>query len=683
LVTIDGVGSLFAVDIDDFSGKFSAAVVENTGRGDTAGDKTYRLEDAGGRWTGSGRVRGGKRPLPKYLASAAGSVKMVQAAAAGRDGDTTPVNYLAFAAVFSEIDLTHVPPDAGGEDVWTVNFVCVKSGPLVQGWDGLDGTAESALSTLPTYAAKEIHAGIVKSIDPNGLATSARQTHDLVGLANTDAGEVTAVTNLLGGTTPVTNLKIVTGSLTRTGGIGGRAVLDWGLQDTKDQQETPHNKRETDGNNIRDYRMLAQVWDSGGSAPATPAAPSGLKIVTYVDQKLNDQKTVRVWVYRRQDSKDDLETPRNVQRTDANELRDYRALAQIWDSGGSAPATPAAPWGLKLVTYDDYKINDQVNLRAWAYGRQDSKDDVETPFDHGVTDPDGFEDSWTRAELYDDGGSPPATPADSPPAGMQLQTYDDQRLNDQKLRRVWRYGLDTSASRVVDGGQYSSRSSIEPFLRTSLEIVDSSSTPETLMDVYFPTFQTEQFAYRMTVRKLNPLKGVIVREYVNPGIGLLADTHGVDDFQTGRVSGGAVQVFVVDLKTRGSGSYVYRLGRSQKRRVAREFTLSRLLSGTTVPDFQSIVENTNNATFLGLSAGSVMYLSSRVRSNIDLTGTYTFYMDYRFLWLSGGHYSIDGWRWQIRSSASVAAGWVNLTSLTGSGLAAAIPPQSDFSGFLA
>ncbi len=113
--------------------------------------------------------------------------------------------------------------------------------------------------------------------------------------------------------------------------------------------------------------------------------------------------------------------------------------------------------------------------------------------------------------------------------------------------------------------------------------------------------------------------------------------------------------------------------------------LRRILAGTTAPDHQDLINTTNNATFLGLPAGSVIYKSSDLVTNLILSGTRNYAMDYQLQWVDGGHYGLDGWAWVLHTTtgSTITPGWVNVSALTGSGLATAIPSQSDFSVFLA
>ncbi len=483
LVSIDGVGALFACEMPEMAAALRASILEITGRGDAAGDKTFRLEDASGRWSGSGRVRSDTRPLPLHLASAAGTVRMTMEAVTDRDGNATPVSYIQFATLFESIDLAHAPSDEGGESVWTVRFSCVKTGPITQAWQGLNSTFEGTLSTMPAavgttghFAHKQIYSGLTKVIDPAQLEDSAQQVWDATGVANNDTSEHNTLISIMADATatgsPFTGGKVSRATLTRTGGIGARAVLGW-----------------------------------------------------------------------------------------------------------------------------------------------------------------DYDDAWDR---------------------------------------------------IQNGGQYSTRSGIEPFTRVSLELLDTSSDCETVCGVYWPTFQAEDFAYRMSVRKLNRFKALITREYVNPGSALNCHTGAEPNYQIARISGGNVQVYVRRAITQSGAFTRLLLGRSLKRRSMRRFTLARLLKGTTAPDHQNLVETTNDTTFFGLPAGSVLFEGANLRTNLGLTGTYPFYMEYEFSWISGGHYLIEGWSSEISTSAAgITTGWQNVSSLTDCGLATDIPAQSGFSVFLA
>ncbi|HVT80349.1 MAG TPA: hypothetical protein VHM90_06795 [Phycisphaerae bacterium] len=480
LISMDaGDGAVFDLVVDEFGGRLSAAVIRRTGYGDAQGSSTYRLGDDEGSWRLSGRTRGDKRPLPKYLASATGSVRFVKQAVSDNQGNTAAVSYLQFAAVFTFIEFKHQVKDQGGEDAWQVEFTCTKNGPVTQAWDGADGdgAAGPALPApaggKPWNSTRSIHEGAYTIADPAVVSTAAREVIDVVGVPNTRAGDNNVLVTLeADGVSPVSGLKLARKSIRRTDTNGARAVLDWEIDNARD--------------------------------------------------------------------------------------------------------------------------------------------------------------------------------------------------------------------RIQNGGQVSTRSAVEAFTRTAIEFLDTTSDCETVADIYWPTFQAEDFSQRLTVRKINNVLAMITKEYVNPGIGLVADTFGLAEYQIGRVNSGSVQVYVARKLQRGSGRYEYRLGRSRQTRVARSFTIRRSVNAGTVPDFNSLVDTVNNATFLGLSAGGVAYRSAHVDANIGLTDSYSMDMLYRFEWISGGHYQIDGWAARLLNTASVGTGWQNVSAFSGSGdqLAATTPSQSDFSVFL-
>lgn len=485
--------------------------------------------------------------------------------------------------------------------------------------------------------------------------------------------------------TPPDGLKIVTFTDHRVNDLLSYRVWIMARQDSKDAIETPRNSQKTDGNGITDARELATVFETG-SPPSTPAAPSGLKIVDYEDRKINDLLSVRVWRYARQDSKDAIETPENVYRQDPNGLDDLKTLAVLFTTA-SPPADPSIPSGLKIVTKTDHKVNDVKSFRVYVMARQDSLDQIETPENRYTFDSYGLTDAWTRAKVYDSGGSAPATPADTPPANLKPFDIQDKKLTDGLSVRVWVYRPSDAQDELTQSGTVSTRSSIHNNTDIEIALVSSTDDAATLADTYGAGFISQVNADSVSARKINPNVGEITYRFVDPGIQLKGNTFGsINRIVKARYSASNVQLYVASNVSRGTGKRVISLSKMfVQSSVVREFSIARSFATTSVPDFSSLLGKTNSASFLGLAAGSVFFYDARYLADISISGTRNFQMEYFFRFDALGFFDeIPDELFDVPltvTSSATGTGWVNASTL-GLATTPAILSTGDYSGFV-
>ncbi len=143
-------------------------------------------------------------------------------------------------------------------------------------------------------------------------------------------------------------------------------------------------------------------------------------------------------------------------------------------------------------------------------------------------------------------------------------------------------------------------------------------------------------------------------------------------------------------KSYGSGQRLLQLGYQWlASRVLRRFSVIRDFQGTTVPEFASQLGTVNASTFLGLSAGTCLYKGMSFTTNLSLSGTRMFHLNYQFESDSAGVveglpscYTNSPQVMQTSStSGSTASTWTNVSSLN---LPTVVTPAtSDFSVFLA
>jgi hypothetical protein len=190
----------------------------------------------------------------------------------------------------------------------------------------------------------------------------------------------------------------------------------------------------------------------------------------------------------------------------------------------------------------------------------------------------------------------------------------------------------------------------------------------------------------LVVDKVHPRAARVIKEYMGAAaaeqILVRSKTTGVRQQVKCIIDGGVAKVFVATAKEFYSGVYAATLTERETIVVVRTFSISRADTLSTVPDHPTKLLKTNNATFLGLSAGKVMYLSTDAVTNIAGAGPYPMQFAHSFLYLSIGHIlDIDGWLDEIVTEEDVsgAPAWFTASDL---GVTATIPSQTDFSVFL-
>jgi hypothetical protein len=396
------------------------------------------MEDFAGSGVCTGKVQKAGYPYPGNPKFAVGVLRRIlRYDLATR----SPTHYIDTPVAIHTISFGHDDPR---EEEWDVSLTWVASGgnPTIV-WGG----SQVAISTPNPYD-QQVYAGMTKTYDANGLLSGATQRFYCKGISDSDAAEVAKLVSMVASASaPINNLKVLTATLAqRTSSDGIFIDINYALQDSKDQQETPQNIQLTDPNALTSYRQLALVY-STGFPPATPAAPSGQKLIDYTDRKLNDQYYIRIYRWGLKDSKDDVELPRETTTTDAQNLQDIVTIAQVWS--GTPPADPSAPLGsdgnaLKLINKKDESLTAPDTsgklVRVWTYGRNDSKDDIERSIRHGSFseyDPNTLDGSAriTRVALT---ASPPSTP--SPPiSGVKYAQTITRPLTDQYSIYMFEY----------------------------------------------------------------------------------------------------------------------------------------------------------------------------------------------------------------------------------------------------
>lgn len=157
----------------------------------------------------------------------------------------------------------------------------------------------------------------------------------------------------------------------------------------------------------------AEIWSTGGAAPATPTL-AGFVLNSVRDVETNNALyRLRIYSWSLSTTAQKRTLPKNTDHNDANNIADESVRAQLWDTSGSAPATPtdAPTLNVKLIGIDDVGIPETpgFKLRVWVYGPKDSADEQILPNYETVTDASALDSTAVRAYL--DGDSVPSTPS--------------------------------------------------------------------------------------------------------------------------------------------------------------------------------------------------------------------------------------------------------------------------------
>lgn len=252
------------------------------------------------------------------------------------------------AALTGEVTTWSTAYDHGKSNDVHVTVAVQASAPPV-----LTGFPAAATPPARTPSLQETDEGMSKVHDPHGLATAATQRVDIIGLDDSDAAEVTRIGQVVSQQTtpPIAGLKLQQVSLARTDDAGGVATLAWGLTDSKDAIENPQNIHDVDPRDLQTMKMLAVVFTTA-APPADPTLPTGLKLRSRRDTKLNDLKSLRLYTWAKRDTRDDLVLPETWTRTDPDGLETQAQTAAL----DGAPAGP--PSGLVKVASTTRAVTD-------------------------------------------------------------------------------------------------------------------------------------------------------------------------------------------------------------------------------------------------------------------------------------------------------------------------------------
>lgn len=430
----------FTAEVKDSSASHEYAATDIRGRGTNG--PAIALEDFSGSGKCAGKVERNGFPYPTDPRYAVGTLRRIL-----RFDVITqlPTHYIDTPIYIHTIAFDH---NTKTGDTWDVEFEWVARGNPSITWGG----TQFSISAPSAYD-QEVYEGLTKSYDKNGLTTSASQRIYCKMISDSDAAELTKLTNLVAAATaPMTNLKTVNAVLeSRLSSTGIFIRINWSLKDSVDDVNIPRTGTTSDPNFLNDRQTKSALWVVGTppTPPTLPTAPLGgdgnpLKLVSYRDDVLlfDDTRTpsqlVRTWSWGRTDSLDDIQNPKTVSTIDPNDLNSNASAGLVFITA-SPPSNPTPPSGEKLVDYSDTKLNDQYSVRFYRWAKNDSKDDYELPATFVVTDTHNIASVASGGKI---GGTP------TTPSGFVLRTSKTSTVKTGHTFTENEFGLRSTADDI-------------------------------------------------------------------------------------------------------------------------------------------------------------------------------------------------------------------------------------------
>lgn len=628
--------------------------IRRTGPG-SAGLPAVRMADIRGGGGFAGNYVPGAPPIPTGLKYAGGTIKRQMT-------DGTFISYPVRMSNLSDSQDNFSPsnPQRGGE-VFRCTGQWVLAGAVTCTW--ANGTpvviTASVANDAPTYE------GTTKSYDPNGLVTGATQRIDVEGIDDTDVAKTAKMVAVIAAavTPPMPNLKIYATSYQQAedDSTGGQIIITWRLQNSVDDIETPRNNVTTDPNKITDQKMLAQVYTTAGGAPSPPSPPSGLKLRPPTVQKLNDQKSFILWTWRRTDTADDVLNPLTKLSVDPADLKTRGTKAVLWDETGSAPSDPSPYPNTKIIDLADTKINDNVTVRVYEQGKNNSKDEIEQGESETFVDPTGIT-TQSRVAKVDATPSLPAGLVDRGTSTKQLTAVDSHVVN------VLRAGKRSTADDITMPRTTSKRSMFGADTDDIAAIVASVATDQTEADTLMAAVAGDTYTLGLSVTSIDRAKKTVVYERVNPGVMVEGLGTATRRLVYAKIDvDGDVNVFVTSNWAETAGYRRMRFSPKMMEVGFRSLIYRRFGKGSTVPDHFSSLNHVCNATFDGMGTGLVIYDDYSLNTRRDLTPR-AFFINFHVRYDSLGFVDqvpidlFEGER-RILTSCTTKYGWVKVSAI--------------------
>lgn len=608
-------------------------------------------------------------PTPNLPKFATGTIRQIMQSEAF-SGPPVPVDYYDFPARLDDIHWDHNDPKT---NTWTGSAKWSLAGNPTATWRGTQYTISTpAANDVSTYE------GMSKTYDANNLLTAATTRIDCETIGNSNAAEfakLVAMWSTL--TAPMTYMKLVTLALARTESNGVALVAQWSMNDSKDSTLYPKISTTDDAENIEDAAMRAQLWNTGSSPPALPTdlPTNNVKLDKFADYPLNPLVNLRVWIYGESNSRDRAVLPHYETTADASNLESTAMRACL---DGESISDPAG-YTLRLTKTIPLSFSLGINrvLTVKIYGLRTTAQDIELPNTYTNVDPDAIETNGKKTTVYLTSGGVPSDP--SPPSNTQITSSQIQQINSLESQKEWIFRANKSGQEIVNAETISTRSPIDAWVDVVVSIIDSTADCSVIADAQWAVFKSDPNLVKLAVKRITPGKVKVVYFYENSGITVVGKTYGGARSVPARINSGTVEVYIAKvLDIDGTNSWMLHKSQQLRNAAIREFTVIETLTGTTIPDHESVVGKVNSTSFLGISAGKVLYMGAEYRTRYDVSGTRVFEMKYKFYEDANGIINYVGIRdeWFI-TDASASAGWVAASTFPDD-IDASTPSTDDF-----
>lgn len=322
-----------------------------------------------------------------------------------------------------------------------------------------------------TTAEDVVNAGTTQIVDPNKLAT----------------GGTVAAINATPAIPTITGQTAVERS-TSTKELNDSNSLkttEYAQRTTAEDRTMPGTWTNTDPLGIDTQGLKTEVYDTSGGVPAAATPPSGTQLVASKTEEVNRDRSQRTTTFEVLNSQQKRTYPKIHTYDDAQNIADEAIRAEFWTVGDTPPAlpTPAPTNNVKLIGFDDVPITPTQNMRVWAYGPRNSRDQLVLPNYETVVDPQELEATAIRAVL--DGE------ALSAPIGIVLRTTKTVpvtvSLGVNRELSIYFYGprntkqdIEFLQSRATaEPGNVRKQSIVVKVLATATPVTDDTYNPDT------------------------------------------------------------------------------------------------------------------------------------------------------------------------------------------------------------
>ncbi len=436
-----------------------------------------------------------------------------------------------------------------------------------------------------------------------------------------------------------------------------------------------------------DAADLVKLQAYTASALATTSAP----MPTLIPRTAQFIKTDRAGgaittEWGKRDTGQDITFPESFQKIDAYLIESVAASSIIYHTSATPPSAPAAPTGLQYVSVETQQLDRTLSKKKFDYEINNSQQKIEFAHSENKVDPYLLDTFITSAIVYHTSG---AVPTPSVPSGLQIVSVNTTTKTPLLSEVVYDISVTNSQQKVVIAGTESLYSAIQANRHAVASILTSSSTDEAVAASQWAGLQGTQNLLNLQIKSLDPYRKRQILNFIDPGIQVLSISSGGSRLAETKIASGVVKVFVLSNVKFGASYRSILLSRVRVDNAPlRRFIISRMiLQSPPIPEFASQFGTTNNASFLGLSAGTVKYNSCSDSTKLNFSGTMSFFLGYHFENDSLGYIQQLPEQWfrvpQIcNTSVTTEGDWVTASSL-GLTFTPAASTQTDFSGFLA